>query len=158
MHVIDSTELSPSWEKQFPIILWNPKVHYHVHKSPPLASNLSQINPDHSTPSCLSKIHLNIIILAMVLVFLVSYILWYPKVHYYVHKSPPLLPNLNHFNPVHTTQSYSVRFILILSSTYVLSLPSGLFPSGFSTYCSYILTFSSACIRYSNCSERKVDD
>jgi hypothetical protein len=38
-------------------ILWNPKIHYHVHNIPPLLPILSQINPFHITPSCLSQIH-----------------------------------------------------------------------------------------------------
>jgi hypothetical protein len=64
----DSMELSPPQEatshaatQELPNILWNPKVHYRLHKSPPLVSIPSQINPVRTTPSCSSKIDFNIV-------------------------------------------------------------------------------------------------
>jgi hypothetical protein len=68
-------------------------------------------------------------------------ILWNPKVHYHVHKSPPLVPILSQIDPIHTIPSY-LRSILILSTHLRLGLPSNLFPSGFRTDILYVLFFS----------------
>jgi hypothetical protein len=71
-------KLSPSWEaanyaatQGLPSILWNPKVHHRVHKSPQLVSILSQIDPVYTTRSYLCKIHFNIVHPLNVLVFVV---------------------------------------------------------------------------------------
>jgi hypothetical protein len=61
-------ELSPSKEaanraatQELLSVLWNPKVHYSVHKSPSVVPILSQIDPIHTIPSYLSKIIFNIV-------------------------------------------------------------------------------------------------
>jgi hypothetical protein len=61
-------KISPSWiaascaaAQEFPRILFNPKVHYLIHKSPPLVPILNQINLVHTTASYLYKTSFNII-------------------------------------------------------------------------------------------------
>jgi hypothetical protein len=56
-----------------------------------------------------------------------------PKVHHRVRKSPPLVPILSQFDPVHTIPSYLSKIHLILSTHLRLGLPSGLFHSGSSS-------------------------
>jgi len=70
---VNATDLSPSWEansqsasQEIPHLLWNIKVHYHVHDSLLLVSHIfSQMNPVDTLTSYFSKIHSNVILSSM---------------------------------------------------------------------------------------------
>jgi hypothetical protein len=47
--------------REIPRLLWNLKIHYHVHNSPPLAPIMSQMNPVHTPKPYLFKIHFDIL-------------------------------------------------------------------------------------------------
>jgi len=65
---INSMKQSPSWEvntysasQEIIRLLWNPKLHYRVHKSPPLDLILGQMTPIHTFALYFPKIHSDII-------------------------------------------------------------------------------------------------
>jgi hypothetical protein len=71
-------------------------------------------------------------------------ILWNAKVHYRVHKSPPLVPipvRWIQSIPPHHIPLWSI-LIRVLSYHLHLSLPTGPFPSGFPTRTLYAFLFS----------------
>jgi hypothetical protein len=81
-----------------------------------------------------------------------SRLLWNECVHYRVHKSLPLVSVLGHMILVYTVISYvlDIHFNITLSFHLHLGLPSGLFPSGFSTKILYAFLSYLTCYMPSN--------
>ena len=70
---------------------------------------------------------------------------WNPKVHYRTHKRPPPVPILGQPNPVHMPTSHLLEIHPNISTHLCLGLPSGLFPSGFTTKTIYTPLSSPIC-------------
>jgi hypothetical protein len=77
-------------------------------------------------------------------------ILWNPKFHHSVHKSPPLILSWTKSIQSIPPHPIPLTFILTISTHLCRGLPSGLFPSGFPTNIPYALQFPHSC--YMPCS------
>jgi hypothetical protein len=99
----DSTEQSPSWQtnsrsasQSIPVLLWNPKVHYRIHKKLSLIPILSKKNPAHTFTNYFFKIHFNIIISSAprssLHIFRLKYCLYFSSLPYMLHVLPMSLP------------------------------------------------------------------
>jgi hypothetical protein len=71
-------------------------------------------------------------------------IVWNPKLHYHVYKTPTQIPIMCQFIPLHPVPLSSIS---ILFYHLFLSLPSGLFPSAFPTKTLYVFLFP-PCVPY----------
>ena len=108
-----STEHSPSWEtsrfsvsQEIPPILWNPKVHYCIHKFPPPVPVLSQFDPVHIPTSTSSR---SVLILSSHLRLGIPYSLIFP------HQNPVYASPLTH---THCMPCHLIIFDLIARITF----------------------------------------
>jgi hypothetical protein len=97
-----------------------------------LFHSLMELSPSWETASCVAIQEL-------------PSVLWNTKVHYRVHKSPPLVPVVSQINRIHTIYPISLRSIFILPNHLCLSLPNSLFPSGFPTNILHAFPFACIC-------------
>jgi hypothetical protein len=106
--------------QELPNSLHNPKVHYFIHKSPPLAPTLNQTNPVHITPFSLSPRSILILSIHLCVFLVASFILAFPPIIYmrssFPHSSymsqpsyPPWLDDSNY-----TWRRVSVTKLLIM--------------------------------------------
>jgi len=109
---------SLSWLRNCPL-LWNPKIHYPVHKVPSFFPVMSQMNPVQIFPPYFPKIHSNIILLCSYLRPVNVILLDYDHPSLFIMQSSPasrhFLPHRSKYSPQHPVlkhnlcSSHSVR-------------------------------------------------